>query len=249
MKRDGAFTATVIYGERTNFTYRPTLSVRRSGRLVLVRRMCPLDFAGRGTCTWVGPDTWSLMKRGPLAFRDVASTTTPGVVVDLWTGGAHCCEQTFVALLGSPPRWIAHDWGNPGYHGTRIGGRYYFVSGDNRFAYAFGAYAFSWFPAQIWTIRHGGLVNVTRSTPSLVAADATRALREYRRAGRDRLPDTGALAGWCADEYLLNRGRHCERVLQHELAAGRLRVRDAVSGRRFIRLLHHDLERWGYERS
>ena len=236
VKREGALSATLSYRTANDFTYRPTLSVRRDGRVVLVRRMCPLDFTGRGACTWVGPDTWSLMKHGRLAFRHVAPGGTAATVVDLWAGGAHCCEESFIALLGSRPAWIAHDWGNPGYRGRRILGRYYFVSGDDRFAYAFAAYAFSWFPARIWTIERGRLVDVTRSMPALVVADATRAWRRYRLAGRERLPDVGALAGWCADEFLLGRGGRCERVLLH------------VSDRAFVRHLELDLRRWGYER-
>lgn len=232
VKRDGAVAATLTYRANRDFTYRPTLAVRQGGRLVLVRRLCPLDFTGRGTCTWVGPGTWSLMRHGRIAFRHVAPTAARAVVLDLWAGGAHCCEESFIALLGPRPDWIAHDWGDPGYRGRRIDGRYYFVSGDDRFAYAFAAYAFSWFPPQIWTIREGRLVDVTRTLPALVAANARRAWRRYRKPG----PEAGVLAGWCADEYLLGRGPRCERVLA--------RVRD----RRFVRRLHRDLQRWGYER-
>jgi hypothetical protein len=75
-------------------------------------------------------------------------------------------------------------------------------------------------------------VDVTRTLPALVAANARRAWRRYRKPG----PEAGVLAGWCADEYLLGRGPRCERVLA--------RVRD----RRFVRRLHRDLQRWGYER-
>jgi len=238
VEREGGVTATLSYRATTYYTYRPTLSVRRKGRVVLTHRLCPIDWVSpKGPCAWEGPDTWLFMKQGRLAFRNVGEHGTPAVVVDLWLGGAHCCEETFMALLGSPPAWIVRDWGNPGYRGRRIGGRYYFVSGDDRFSYAFAAYAFSWFPPQIWTIRDERLVNVTKALPALVAANARRAWRRYLGARSDpaQAHGLGALAGWCADEFLLGRGAHCEQVLQRAGPAG------------FVRKLNRDLERWGYE--
>lgn len=236
-KREGTIAATLKYSVRDDVTSEPTLALRRDGRSVLVHRLCPLDFAGRGRCGWVGPDTWSLMKHGHVAFRDVAPDGTPAVVVDLWTGGAHCCEQTFAALLGPKPTWIAHDWGNAAYRGERIGGLYYFVSGDNRFAYAFGPYAGSWFPAQIWTIKHDRLTDVTRSMPALVATNEQRAWMQYLGARHDSAEGRGlgVLAGWCADEFLLGRGARCEHVIRRTQTAG------------FVGKLNRDLASWGYK--
>lgn len=239
MKREGAVTATLTYRVANAFTHRPTLAVHRNGRLLLVHRLCPLGFVSpAGRCTWEGPDTWSFMKHGKLAFRDVGSSGAPAVVEDLWLGGAHCCEETYIALLGSRPTWIAHDWGNPGYRGRRIHGRYYFVSGDDRFSYAFGPYVSSWWPPQIWTIRHERLVNVTRTMPALVAANGRRAWRQYAPARTDPVVGRGigVLAGWCADEFLLGRGARCERVIHRTQTAG------------FVRRLNGDLARWGYKR-
>jgi len=213
--------------------------------------MCPLDWGRNAACTWGGPDTWWFTNHGPGVFRNLTGSGSPAVVIDLYLGGAHCCVQSFIALTGAKPTWIAHDWKNPGYHGEELGGRYYFVSGDNRFDYAFTAYAFSWAPAQVWAIRHERLVDVTRSVPSLVAADARRAWKTYlgKWGRRDReFRGVGALAGWCADEYLLGRGSSCERVLREELAAGYLNAREGAHGRGFIRALNRDLRRWGYTR-
>lgn len=238
VKRDGAITATLSYRAAKYYTYRPTLVVRRNGRVLLAHRLCAIDYVSpKGPCAWEGPDTWLFMKHGHLALRAVGPNGTPAAVVDLWLGGAHCCEETFMALLGSRPMWIARDWGNPGYRGRRIGGHYYFVSGDDRFSYAFGPYAFSWFPPQIWTIRYGRLVNVTRTMPALVAANERRAWRQYLRARSDpaQARGIGVLAGWCADEFLLGRGARCERTIHRTRAAG------------FVRTLNRDLERWGYK--
>src|SRR5207237_9494701 len=92
---------------------------------------------------------------------------------------AHCCDQSFTAIAGSRPTWIAHDWENTAFLGVRSNGGYYFVSGDNRFAYAFTSYAGSWFPSQIWAIRGRSLVDVTRSEPRLIRINARPACRAY----------------------------------------------------------------------
>ena len=249
VKRDGAITATLTY-RSPGLVIRPMLSVFRDGRLVLRHRMCPLDWSANAACAW-GSSAWWLMKGHKLEFRVVAGSR-PSIVLDLYSGGAHCCEQSFIARIGSHPTWIAHDWKNPGYHGERIAGRYYFVSGDNRFDYAFTSYAFSRPPAQVWSIRHGRLIDVTRSVPSLVRADARSAWRQYlgRWGRRDRqIRGVGVLAGWCADEYLLGLGANCQQVLERELPRGYLNPSFGPHGRAFIRLLNRDLERWGYKRS
>ena len=179
------------------------------------------------------------------------SATLRRIVTDLYTGGAHCCEQTFIALGGDHPAWIAHDWKNPGYRGQRIHGRYYFVSGDNRFAYAFTSYAGSWFPSQIWTVRGNGLVNVTRNQRRLVKTDARQAWRWYLgRWGRRNHVDRGIgiLAGWCADKYLLRQGDECQRALAHALHRGYLNGEVGAQGKAFIHALDRDLARWGYKR-
>lgn len=102
----------------------------------------------------------------------------------------------------------------------------------------------------IWAIKRERLVVVTRTVPTLVAADAHRAWHAYlqsRHRGRTAR-EIGILAGWCADEFTLGRGTHCEHVLRHKLKAGELHAPTALSGRRFIRTLNRDLKRWGYKR-
>lgn len=249
VRREGAITATLTYRALENGPVRRlTLSVRRDGRLVLRRRICPLDWSANTVCQW-NSALWSPMKGRKLEFRHVAASGR-SVVLDLYTGGAHCCEQTFIALAGNRVRWIAHDWKNPGYRGERHGGRYYFVSGDNRFAYSFTSYAFSDFPIQIWTIgRSGRLASVTRHLPSLIRAAGRGTWTLYVKARRDRLVrGVGVLASWCADEFLLGDGAQCELVLKQELAGGYLNPRVGRRGRGFIRQLNRDLQRWGYRR-
>ena len=247
VKRRGLVTATLAY-TRAGEDRDMTLSIRRGGKLLLTHRMCPIDFQ-REPCRWA-PGSWWLMKRqAPLAFRDVAGARAPAVVSDIWTGGANCREDTFIAVAGSRPAWIAQDWGPAGYKGRRLGGRYYFVSGDGRFTGQFSSFAGTWWPSQVWTIsRAGRLANVTRLTPSFVRADAQRAWRTYHDHPIDR--GLGILTGWRADEYTLGLGARCSSLLHEELKKGRLgdNGQDGLSAHGFIRTPNRDLERWGYKR-
>ena len=223
VKRHGSTTATLTY---TLPDYdRVTLAVRRHGRVVLRHRVSNM-----------GPTTPSL------SFRFVAGKRVPGAVADTYL-------STAIAVVSPHPVWMEHDWDRYNYRGERVGGRYYFDSSDSRFLCTFTSCADVWVPAQIWAIKHERLVNVTRAVPVLVAADARKAWRWYLqiRHGRGRARGIGVLAGWCADEFTLGRGSHCDHVLRQKLAAGELKAPAALSGRKFIRTLHRDLARWGYK--
>ncbi len=189
---------------------------------------------------------------GAIAFRNVWDSRTPEVVVSLYTGGAHCCFQTELVLLrpGGPATGIFHDWGDLGYRGQWLRGRFWFVTGDDRFAYAYTSYAASGFPMQVWTVdRPGRLVDVTRQRLDLVAANAKRLWRSY--LGERRHGDIRGLIGpWCADEYLLGKRAACDAALADALRHGYLRSDDlGPGGRRYIAKLHHDLVAWGYTRA
>jgi hypothetical protein len=238
VKRDGATIATLAYVRMGTYTFADArVSIRRNGRLVLGRKLCQPGQPRPYGCTWAPP--------ARLAFRRVAGPH-PAVVVDLYSGGNTCCTETFVALFGRHPHWIAHSF--PGYTGRRIHGRYYLVSADHRFYCGFSVCAGSSEPVQVWTIdRATRFVDVTRKLPGLVRADARRTERALR-PWHHRI-DTGQLAPWCADEYLLGEGSRCSRALDYDLAHGYLRGGEGnMQGRPFIRLLNRDLVRWGYKR-
>jgi hypothetical protein len=189
---------------------------------------------------------------GAIAFRNVWGTREPEVIVSLYTGGAHCCfENELVLLRGkSPATAIFHDWGDLGYRGQWLHGRFWFVTGDDRFAYAFTSFAASAFPMQVWSIDGAGrLVDVTRRRPDLVAANAKRLWKTYL-ADRKRNDIRGVIGPWCADEYLLGKGPLCEVDLDAALSSGYLRA-DGIgpAGRAYIAALHGDLARWGYTRA
>jgi hypothetical protein len=87
-----------------------------------------------------------------LRVRDLDGDGEPEVVLDTFSGGAHCCLWARIfAFDGSAYRSITHNFADPGY---RIGdidadGVPEWVSADPRFAYRYTSFAGSWFPEQI----------------------------------------------------------------------------------------------------
>jgi hypothetical protein len=145
-----------------------------------------------------------------LSIHDLDSDGEPEVILDVYTGGAHCCTQSRIYRY-EPDRHryrrTFHDWGNvfPPYRiidPSRNGHRE-LLSADDRFAYVFTAFAGSFFPVRIWRFDHGRLLDVTRMFPKIVANDAAKAWRSY--LSLRHTDPRGALAAWLADEYLLGR--------------------------------------------
>ncbi len=143
-----------------------------------------------------------------LTVVDLDGDGEPEVLFDIFTGGAHCCSYSWIyRYTGTSYSGLAATWGNVGYTLADLNGDGVpeLRSLDDRFAYEFTDYADSAFPPAIWSYRAGKLNDVTRSFPTLIAADAKRDLRLYRRERRVR-DMRGVVAAYVADEYLLNRG-------------------------------------------
>jgi hypothetical protein len=145
-----------------------------------------------------------------LTIRDLDGDGEPEVIVDLYTGGAHCCAYSRVY------RWDAATgtytdalemWGDPAYRLEDLDGdgTPEFVTADDRFAYAFTDYAASGLPIRILRYSGGTFTDVTRAYPALIAADARHYLAAYHRARRASGPKDlkGIAAAYVADQYLL----------------------------------------------
>jgi hypothetical protein len=182
---------------------------------------------------------------------DLDADGEPEVVLDLYSGGAHCCSSTQVFRWdpGTSAYLLSqHFWGDPGALLTdlRHDGRLEFRSADDRFAGQFAAFAFSGLPLQIWRFSAGRFIDVTRSFPSLIVADANGFLRDYKRTRAQGL-GLGLLAAWAADEELLGRGALVTSTLARELRLGHLRsVSGWEQGRQFVTSLKRFLRRAGY---
>ena len=175
------------------------------------------------------------------------------VVLSLYSGGAHCCYVDLVLAPGSAGHYGAHqlDLGDPGARLEILKGSpdAVFVTADDDFAYAFDFYAASGLPLKILRFESGHFVNVTRSYPALLRADAARWLKAFDLTAKAQYADsTGVIAAWAADEYLLGRVAQADAFLHQQAAAGHLNdsLNPSLHGERFVTTLLKFLPRQGY---
>jgi hypothetical protein len=159
-----------------------------------------------------------------LHIRNLDSTTEPEVLVDFFTGGAHCCWSTAVFSYAKGG-YLARTriWGNGFYRLLDLDGdgRPEFVGDDDRFAYTFAAYAFSLRPVRIFDFVGHRFVNRTRRFPARVRSDLKGIDELVAAAGKDD-DLRGAVAARVADLYLLGRGAEVDDYLAAQLQAGHL---------------------------
>jgi len=188
-----------------------------------------------------------------VTVRDIDGDSEPEVLVDLFTGGAHCCLYSYIYRYEpDKPGYsrLKFQWGDAGYRLRDLDadGVPELSSFDNRFNDAFTAHAVSAMPVQIWRYDRGTMADVTREFPQAIEADARDQLRRYRLIRRE--PDRrsrdvrGALAAYVADQFLLDRG-----AAGWEYACGKLRRGDlrGFGGRSYLRALSRLLRRSGYD--
>lgn len=146
----------------------------------------------------------------PIVIQDLDGDREPEVLIDFFTGGAHCCVVTNVyrfnpsskSYVGTP--LMTRD---AGYELKALDqdGIPEFVSADARFAYKFASFAGSGFPLQVWNYRQGKFVDVTRKFPKVIRENASRywtLVQERVKSGEDR-EVKGVLAAYLADKYSL----------------------------------------------
>ena len=176
--RAGLVTAGAFYSEGSRNV---RLKVARDGVTVLnvvfrrICRFCSVEPAGYG-------------RRASIRVRDLDADTDPEVVVDLYTGGAHCCFYSRIfawdsaagAYLG-----VTKQWSDTGYRMSDDGdGVADFSTADARFAYVFASFAESFFPIRVLHFVGGRMRDVTRVFNARVRRDAGRLWRYYIAATR-----------------------------------------------------------------
>jgi hypothetical protein len=190
-----------------------------------------------------------------VAVRDVNGDREPDVIVDLYTGGAHCCDVSTVYSFveGSGTYSVRrHDWADAGYRLRDLGkdGQFEFYSADARFAYRYASYAESYLPVRIFRLDAGKLVDVTPSFRGVLRADARSALRLYRKQRRRHVNVRGVLAAYAADRYRLGERRGARRTLLRALKRGDLGPAYAFDagpfGRSYIARVDRFLRKIGY---
>jgi hypothetical protein len=129
------------------------------------------------------------------------------VLLDTFTGGAHCCFETTIADAKgvAGPTIVTNDWGNPGYalmiSKDRSG--YVFRTADDAMAYAFSSFAASRFPIRIVEYRTDDFIDVTNEYKTLVENDAASQWKEYLTDASSGAAPESALVAFLADEYRL----------------------------------------------
>ena len=156
-----------------------------------------------------------------LVTQDLDGDGDPEVILDFYSGGAHCCSTTVIYSYNPDRRRysaINHYWGNGGYTLEDLNGDGIpeFNSRDDNFAYAFTDYAASRYPIQIWQYEQYAMHDVTRNFPNVVYGHALQLWQEYsslrdkRSSGLSpeeikRRPqvEQAVLAAYLANKYLL----------------------------------------------
>jgi hypothetical protein len=243
-KSSGGVTA-VMTVERRKTKYDATdsrnlhLTVKVDGKTVLDKSLC-----NALRCGIAAQQTLSLAR---------LSGGMPDVVLDYYTGGAHCCFWSLIVVPSG--KTLVHDWGDAGYRIVHYRGAPQLVSADDRFAYEFTSFAASGLPVQVWAITPDGalshpdvLENVTETRLDLVKKDAAVWWKAYvSQRGKPDADVRGVLAAWCADQYRLGQRPACGDELAKALVKGWIKGEpDWPSNGKYIALVHKDLAAWGY---
>jgi hypothetical protein len=186
--------------------------------------------------------------RGSVFADDLDGDGEPEVMVDLFTGGAHCCLVTrFYRWDGAAYVPAERNFHDPGYRIADLDGDGIkeIVTSDWRFGYSFTAFAFSLMPVRIYHLRAGSWQLVTTQFPDEIRKDAKANWRLFQKAGRQDEP-RGAVAAWAADQLMLGHGTHARHTLDRLARAGRLHGSFPTSQRKFVRNLLRFLAKRGY---
>jgi len=233
----GPVSATIEWDAADGGVANPRLYVVRSG----VRYdLTIVDVCDLG-CIVVPDEGGTPPGESAVKVADLDGDGDPEVLVDTWSGGAHCCLTTRLLTwdgTGYQPKDIA--WRDVSYvlRDADGDGRPELVGSDPRFAEAFTSFAGSAFPPRVLRVDKGATTDVTRAFGALVRADAKARLRTLRLARRHD-DVRGDLAAYVADEYLLGRGSVGTAEVDRRRRHGQVR-------KDFKAYLLRRLKAWGY---
>lgn len=189
-------------------------------------------------------------------LRQLDPDSEPEVLLDLTTGGAHCCLRTYVYDFrdGLYVRRIRR-WGDPAYVLRNLDhrGRPEFKSGDPRFSGLYTSFVESRWPLLVLRYQGARFRDVTRIFDNAIRRDRDSHLRFYRTLRKERADVRGAIAAYQADNYLLSRRTAARgwRLLKRLADQGKLKRvggNPGPSGRAYLRSLQRKLRRFGYTR-
>jgi hypothetical protein len=242
----GVVRATVSFVERNYFYEHLRLKIVRAGRTVVDG---PVEKLHCRDCSTFRPVS--------VQVRDLDGGE-PEVLLDMYTGGAHCCSVALV-LRRDPARKAYSSkllfFGNYGYRLIDLDhdGLPEFSAFDERFLYTFTAYVFSAAPPQITKYRQGRLVDVTRRFPKEIERSAANLAKSFLKTPVEKDFDARSyVAAYVADQYLLDRPDKAKHALDFALTHGELYKGKthlgSPAGRNYVTVLMRYLRQWGYVR-
>jgi hypothetical protein len=246
----GALSATYSFSGRYPNYGAETVTVRDGGRVVYSAAVRAPECGTHCAPGSPGHNGHSLR------FVVLSVAAKPSLILDLYSGGAHCCSIAQVFAPNRSGRWAVtgHTFGDPGYRLTNLNhdGADEFLTADDRFAYAFTDYAASGLPLQILAFAGGHFTDITRNYPGMITRDASIWMRAFRDQRRSHYADTtGVVAAWAADEDNLGREAAVSTFLQQQARAGHLNSQlkpQVPVGYRYVAALERFLKKLGYTR-
>jgi hypothetical protein len=222
-----------------------TMTTRYGGFIAVFRSSIPASSTAypvsgmpfRGTLTLNGDGkSWTLPGADSPATSQINEMCVitfqrgqhPGVMIEGFTGGAHCCETPVIYLYnGALGRYVKVvdmspiDFENPhafdadeGFIPKVVGSQILLQTADDQFAYRFSCYACEILPIVLDSVGLNGLTDVTPQHPSLVEAAARTewryveaSLKAEGASSQSTVPyPFGFLAPWVAEECTLGHG-------------------------------------------
>lgn len=246
----GGITATVTYTGRIPNFHHLHLKIVKRGRTL---------YSGAIHDKACGSQCWPMSGTSQPTVRlaNLDGTGLDDVLLNLYTGGAHCCSvlQVFRPSAAMGGRYVLatrHDFGDPGYRLEWLGGAPRFVTANDVFAYAFTDFAASGMPVQVLQLKGVRFVDATAKYPALVRRDAARWMKAYRKQASSGYQDSvGVMAAWVADEANLGRYRSAIAYAKSQAKAGHLHsgLGKNLGGMKFIAALEKLLAQAGYPTS
>lgn len=222
------------------------LEILHSGERVYTKKFKPI-------CKGCSMAPLGVGRRGtPLRVRDIDGDKPPEVLVDLYTGGAHCCTySTAFDRRGTDYMTSRHNWLDSGYRlRDRDGdGIPEFRSSDAHFGYLYDCFACSRFPVQVFGF-DDGFDDVTPRFEELIRRDA-RNLREDYHETKGESNVRAILAAYVADRCNLGDCGDGFRLVRRALEKGYLDRQGKEDifrpyGKKYVRSLKRVLRDLGY---
>ena len=245
----GAVTATLTWGKAQFGVANPRLVIVRAGATGFDGSpVAASEGCKDGYCSFLP----SGKRKQALQVVDLNGDGEPEVLVDAYTGGAHCCAVTELAAFNGSGYAVQElFWGDPGYELKDLNGdgKPELVSLDDAFAGAFTSFAASFFPPYVVDYDpsvKGSLRDITDQFVALIRKNRDQALRGVRRARRQHYETLGAVAAYVADLYLLGDHEAVRPYLKRARKRGDLRTISGAAPRSFERKLLAFLKKQGY---